>query len=1851
MIKKYSKYLLTALFAFFVSLTGTSARELTIDELGNFVKEIEPDATYVYVIGEYVFTSEHILTTQDTMLAARSIKATDNSGDTKNDPIYNEMTIAYLEGVFDNDWNLIGLDYVKNVVGTSPEPEIYDVKYVDYKEIVTKVDVDSLVEKAFKTIEGQGATDKFKLAIEGNTVHVMLNDLEMNSIEAIGGTGIYTAALNFLKEEGIESVTLSLGNEKVTISTSSIDADEVEKFFKALGSKAGDLVGKDITAKIAFKEGYKTANSDSFTLKFTDIKKIDVDALIEKAYKTIEGQAAKDKLITKLNGKTIEVILVDLNMNSVDALGGTGVYTAALNFLKEEGIESVTLVYGDEDLILSSDSIDADEVEKFLKAIGSNASDLVGKKITAKLAFKIGYETLNSDEFILDIKEQEKVDVDALVEEAYNTILGQAAKDKFIIFKDGNKINVTLKDLEMNSVDALGGAGVYTAALNFLNEEGIASVTLKLGDEKVTVGDSLDKAEIESFFKALGNKAGDLVGKTMTATVAFEDGYKTANSTEFTINFGKYVDTEALVKKAYNTIKGQVDTDKFAISLNEGLIEVILMDSEMNSIEALAGTGVATAASNLLKEQGVNKVYLVLNDGSQYARLAMDKNTLDKTEAENFFKAIGSKAGDLIGKTLFLTIELEDGYETITRNKFDVVFKDATKVDVDKLVDNAYKTILGQAATDKFEISKDENNVNVLLKDLEMSSIDAIGGTGIYTAALNFLKENGIKSVILSLGDEKVEIGDSLDKTEIENFFKALGNKTGDLVGKTITATVAFEDGYKTANSTEFAINFGKYVDVDNLVEKAYETIEKQAATDKFVAKLDGTNIEVTIMDLEMNSADALMGTGLATAASNFLKEQGIASVKLTMGGKEFTVGTAIDADELEGFLKQFGSKAADLVGKEMTAEISFKDSFKTANSSKFTISFEDAIKVDVDNLVEKAYKTILDQAATDKFLVSMDENIRVVLVDLDMNSVDALAKTGVYTAALNFLNEEGIESVTLVYGDEDLTISATSIDADEVENFLKKLGNKASDLVGKKLTAKMTFKEGYKTANSDNFVIELAQMEKVDVNALVKKAYDVIEGQAAKDKFIATLDGTNIEVMLVDLNMNSVDALMGTGVATAATNFLNEKGIESVTLVYGTEKLTISKDSIDADEVEVFLKKLGNKASDLVGKKLTAKLAFKTGYETANANEFTINIVEEEKVDVNALVDKAYGIVEGQNAKDKILVELDDTNMIVTLIDLNMNSVDALMGTGIGTAITTFLNEEGIEKVTLSYGNASATLSYDHIDADEIETFLKTIGSKASDLVGKKIDVNIDFVEGYKTANSSKFTLDIREEEKVDVAALATSAYNHVSSKENDVFEAKLDGTDIEIVLKDLNTSSANALAGSGIGQAAIGFLNEEGVKSVCLTYSAHEICFDESNINFTEVQNFFNKLGTTTKDLLGKNIGVGILFEEGYKTSNVNNFMVSFSKYKYNVNFDVDGTKTTEKVDVGSTVSEPSAPTKEGYTFDKWLLNGTEYDFSTPISGEITLTASWTINTYKIKIVANDATMGKVSVAEVDAKYGTEINVLNNSVTIGNQTVVATPADANAQYTYSFTGWSNISTPVKNGMTITANFSRTVNKYTVTYVDSNTNTLGTQEVEYGTKISELTAPSKDGYVATNYLYNSNVVDKESTITGDVSYVVEYANAVSVNEVLSEDLENVKSSNYTAKLEDDTVVANFTNPNFDFSELTSVFEILDLLEGLTADKRYDSVKLSYDNDPAHQVELVGLSMFGAADVARFIGLVTAGQWSGTKGSEADVNKLVASTANKPITVTVTLKDGYADTNTASPVVDYYLVFTSDSLQ
>ena len=121
-----------------------------------------------------------------------------------------------------------------------------------------------------------------------------------------------------------------------------------------------------------------------------------------------------------------------------------------------------------------------------------------------------------------------------------------------------------------------------------------------------------------------------------------------------------------------------------------------------------------------------------------------------------------------------------------------------------------------------------------------------------------------------------------------------------------------------------------------------------------------------------------------------------------------------------------------------------------------------------------------------------------------------------------------------------------------------------------------------------------------------------------------------------------------------------------------------------------------------------------------------------------------------------------------------------------------------------------------------------------------------------------------------------------------------------------------------------------------------------------------------------------------------------VSITALKFVVTFDNEGTKTQEIIDAGSKITEPTAPTKEGYRFDGWYYDNNggkaKWNFGTDtVTRAMTLKAKW-VQTYTVTF----ETSGGSAVGPVTVDAGS---------------TVTKPADP-MKSGYTFGGWYKDST-----------------------------------------------------------------------------------------------------------------------------------------------------------------------------------------------------------------------------------------------
>ena len=186
-------------------------------------------------------------------------------------------------------------------------------------------------------------------------------------------------------------------------------------------------------------------------------------------------------------------------------------------------------------------------------------------------------------------------------------------------------------------------------------------------------------------------------------------------------------------------------------------------------------------------------------------------------------------------------------------------------------------------------------------------------------------------------------------------------------------------------------------------------------------------------------------------------------------------------------------------------------------------------------------------------------------------------------------------------------------------------------------------------------------------------------------------------------------------------------------------------------------------------------------------------------------------------------------------------------------------------------------------------------------------------------------------------------------------------------------------------------------------------------------------------------------------------------------------------------------TATANTGYTFTNWTENGTEvstnssYTFN--VTGNRTLVANFTLNSYNVSATANPTAGGTVSGAG-SYNYGASCTLTataSTGYTFTNWTENGTEVSTNSSYTFNVTG----------NRTLVANF--TLNSYNVSATANPTaggTVSGAGSYDYGASCT-LTATASMGYTFTNWTENGTVVSTNAiysfTVEGNRTLVANF--------------------------------------------------------------------------------------------------------------------------------------------------------------
>ena len=214
-----------------------------------------------------------------------------------------------------------------------------------------------------------------------------------------------------------------------------------------------------------------------------------------------------------------------------------------------------------------------------------------------------------------------------------------------------------------------------------------------------------------------------------------------------------------------------------------------------------------------------------------------------------------------------------------------------------------------------------------------------------------------------------------------------------------------------------------------------------------------------------------------------------------------------------------------------------------------------------------------------------------------------------------------------------------------------------------------------------------------------------------------------------------------------------------------------------------------------------------------------------------------------------------------------------------------------------------------------------------------------------------------------------------------------------------------------------------------------------------------------------------------------NVNKYTIKW------VNWDGSEVRTDTEVPYGTKLEAPADPTRAAdaqytYTFKDWTPE------VETVTGDAVYTAVYdkAVNKYTIKWVDWD---GSEVRTDTEVPYGTELEVPEDPTRA-----------ADAQYTYTFKGWTPEVETVTGDAVYTAVYDKAVNKYTIKWVDWDDSEVRTDtEVAYGTELKAPADPTREADAEYTYTFAS-WTPKIETVTGDATYKATYTKEANIYKV-----------------------------------------------------------------------------------------------------------------------------------------------------
>ena len=161
--------------------------------------------------------------------------------------------------------------------------------------------------------------------------------------------------------------------------------------------------------------------------------------------------------------------------------------------------------------------------------------------------------------------------------------------------------------------------------------------------------------------------------------------------------------------------------------------------------------------------------------------------------------------------------------------------------------------------------------------------------------------------------------------------------------------------------------------------------------------------------------------------------------------------------------------------------------------------------------------------------------------------------------------------------------------------------------------------------------------------------------------------------------------------------------------------------------------------------------------------------------------------------------------------------------------------------------------------------------------------------------------------------------------------------------------------------------------------------------------------------------------------------------------------------------------------------------YEESDPVTIDVTV--------YELSVNVNNNDYGTVSESSINVINGETFTTSGSTLTVSDGRDVTTSKKDITGYTTTFTGWSTNTGTINQDTLVTANYTRVIISYIVTFDTDGGSNVPSQTIDHGSKVTKPSDPTKEGYsfdkwytddtYETEFDFENTTITKTTTIYG----------------------------------------------------------------------------------------------------------------------------------------------------------------------